>query len=383
MSFKNSTILTIFFGLIIFFSPRLQAGPNLSVRGYFKSLPGLTIDTARDETTFEHLLHQRTNLKWYPNMSTTTALELRTRLFTSGMTDDFPGYTEYLDEDDGSVDMSWVLIDADDVILHTMIDRLWLDWYYDKWQIRFGRQRVNWGMNLVWNPNDIFNTYSYFDFDYEERPGTDGLRLQYYTGVASKLELAVKPEEFDQLIAAGKILLNKWDYDWQFFGGVHEEDLTFGGGWAGDIRGGGFRGEVTVFEPTDDGRAGNFLAAVSGDYTFQSSLYLHAEALYNDNGATDPAEMRLLIEPQSVKNPSPAKYSIFAEIAGELTPLLRANLSAILNPSDDSIFLSPAITWSVRENLDLFLIGQLFCGDDGTEFGDMPHLASARVKWSF
>ena len=37
-------------------------------------------------------------------------------------------------------------------------------------------------MNLVWNPNDLFNAFSFVDFDYEERPGSDALRIQKYTG---------------------------------------------------------------------------------------------------------------------------------------------------------------------------------------------------------
>lgn len=33
---------------------------------------------------------------------------------------------------------------------------------------------------MAWNPNDWFNTYNYFDFDYEERPGTDAIRVRVY-----------------------------------------------------------------------------------------------------------------------------------------------------------------------------------------------------------
>jgi hypothetical protein len=61
----------------------------------------------------------------------------------------------------------------------------YLDYTAGKWQFRVGRQRINWGVNLVWNPNDVFNSFSYFDFDYEERPGSDAVRVQYYTGTTS------------------------------------------------------------------------------------------------------------------------------------------------------------------------------------------------------
>ena len=56
------------------------------------------------------------------------------------------------------------------------------------------RQRINWGQTLVWNPNDIFNAYSYFDFDYIERPGSDAIRLQYYPDYSSAIEMAVKAD---------------------------------------------------------------------------------------------------------------------------------------------------------------------------------------------
>ena len=61
-----------------------------------------------------------------------------------------------------------VLLSADSWFLHTMLDRAWIDYTRGKLQLRLGRQRINWGTNLVWNPNDVFNTFSYFDFDYEE-----------------------------------------------------------------------------------------------------------------------------------------------------------------------------------------------------------------------
>lgn len=66
------------------------------------------------------------------------------------------------------------------MILRTMIDRLWIDWAYKKWELRAGRQRINWGKTSVWNPNDLFNTFNYANFDYEEQAGSDAIKLSYY-----------------------------------------------------------------------------------------------------------------------------------------------------------------------------------------------------------
>ena len=105
----------------------------------------------------------------------------------------FPDYEQMIDEEGGYFDLGTVLISADGWFLHSAIDRAWVDYTLGKLQVRAGRQRINWGVNLVWNPNDIFNTFSYFDFDYEERPGTDAVRVQYYTGTTSSAELVYKP----------------------------------------------------------------------------------------------------------------------------------------------------------------------------------------------
>ena len=108
-----------------------------------------------------------------------------------------------------------------------MLDRLYLDYVKGNLEVRLGRQRVNWGINTVWNPNDIFNAFTFTDFDYEERPGSDALRVKYYTGFASSIEIAVKA--FDRKEdAVGGILwkFNKWNYDFQALVGIMQEDLN-------------------------------------------------------------------------------------------------------------------------------------------------------------
>ncbi|MCK7542259.1 MAG: hypothetical protein MZV63_70990 [Marinilabiliales bacterium] len=67
-------------------------------------------------------------------------------------------------------------------VLNTFIDRASVDFTAGTLQVSAGRQRINWSQALVWNPNDIFNTYSSFDFDYMERPGSDAVRVDLLTG---------------------------------------------------------------------------------------------------------------------------------------------------------------------------------------------------------
>jgi hypothetical protein len=272
--------------------------------------------------------------------------------------------------------------------MHSMLDRAWIEYIKGKWQIRAGRQRINWGINLVWNPNDVFNTFSYFDFDYEERPGTDGLKVQYYTSVTSSAELVYKVgRNNDETAIAGMYRFSKFNYDFQFLGGWVGKDYVLGGGWSGDIKGGGFRGEATWFRPrnmNDTDNFESFVASVSGDYTFKSSLYVHTGFLFNSHGTTGDAGGRSFFAPNiSAKMLSVGRYQLFGQASYPFTPLLSGNFSAMLNPCDGSSFVGPSFTYSLADNWEVMLNGQLFFGDNGTEYGDYGQAVYGRIKWSF
>ncbi|HEY3371978.1 MAG TPA: hypothetical protein VGK10_14070 [Prolixibacteraceae bacterium] len=345
------------------------------------SIPGMNMDYL-----WTNIIHNRLNFKWYTTTKLTTVVEMRNRLIFGNLVSDFPDYKSTIDVDYGLMDLSWISVQGHSWFVHSMIDRAYLDYSSGKWQIIAGRQRVNWGVNLVWNPNDIFNTFSYFDFDYEERPGTDAVRVQYYTGATSSAELVYKPGRDNAHTAlAGMYRFSKWAYDFQFMGGQSGNDWVFGTGWSGDIRGAGFRGELTHFEPRNASSYRATVASVSADYTFSNSWYIHTSALYNSSGKTGKAGgMNLLFNPDlSAKQLSFARYSLFGQVSKPITPLFTGSFSGILNPLDGSFYVGPAVTYSLLTNLELMLTGQLFFGGTGTEFGDIGRFGFGRLKWSF
>ena len=364
---------------------------KVTLNGYVKELymfysPEFTIPGTDMDYLWTNVIHNRLNFKWYATDKLTTVVEMRNRLMFGNLVKDFPGYKSTVDVDNGLMDLSWISAQGSSWFLHSMIDRAYLDYSAGKWQVRVGRQRVNWGVNLVWNPNDIFNTFSYFDFDYEERPGTDAVRVQYYTGVTSSAELVYKPgRDNAHTSLAGIYRSSRWNYDFQFLGGQAGNDWVLGAGWSGDIRGAGFRGELTHFEPRNTSSYQSTVASVSADYTFSDSWYIHTSILYNSAGKRGNAGgMNLLFNPDlSAKQLSNARYSLFGQVSKPITPLFSASFSGILNPLDESFYVGPAFTYSLLDNLELMLTGQLFLGDEGTEFGDIGRLAFGRLKWSF
>ncbi len=387
---KNLFILTF-----VILSSAVPAQEKISFNGYLKELtmyyqPVNPIAISATDSLNSLLLnqfHNRLNFKWNATEKLVFDLEIRNRLFFGQMVKKFPGYEQMIDKEGGYFDLGAVLISADSWFLHSAIDRAWVDYTFGKLQARAGRQRINWGVNLVWNPNDIFNTFSYFEFDYEERPGTDGIKLQYFTSETSSAELVYKiGHNTDETAIAGMYRFSKMNTDFQFLGGWMGKDFVLGTGWSGDIKGGGFRGEVSWFKPLkkDNGSYEALVASVSGDYYFQNSLYVHAAVLYNSHGTIGDAGGRGFFSPDiSAKMLSFGRYNLFGQVSYPFTPLLNASFSSIVNPCDGSFYVGPTFIYSLGNNLELMANGQLFFGRAGTEYGDYGQAVYGRIKWSF
>jgi hypothetical protein len=273
------------------------------------------------------------------------------------------------------------------VYAETGIDRLWIDATCGDLEVRAGRQRVAWGTNLVWNPIDVFNPSSWLDFDNEEKPGTDAIRAQYYLGPASEIDAAWAPgRRVTDTDAAVRIKVNRWGYDWMWIGGRRADDHVAGFGWTGSVAGGGFRGEALLGRPRsgpDRTGRGYLNASISGDYTFANTTYLQVSGLFESRGTTGDAGGLELLEAVARGDLSPGRWALFGEIAKDLTPLWRADLVAIVNPSDGSSYLGPTLTWSATPNTDVTAQALLFAGRDGTEFGGDGRIWMVRAKYSF
>jgi hypothetical protein len=274
--------------------------------------------------------------------------------------------------------------------LHVAFDRLYLTFEKEKWNLQLGRQRINWGQTLVWNPNDIFNTYSFFDFDYVERPGCDALRTTYYHSPTASSELAVSLNASHRATAA---LLHRWNrnnFDYQVMGGLYaESDFVLGGAWSGDFGGLNFRGEFSLFQPLGELLADSGLvmaASVGVDYVFPNSLMFQAEVLYNNVSKAFSAAglMGLYAAPLSAKYLSVCDWNLFGQASWPLTPRLNSSLSALCFAEIQSYYAGFSLDYSVIENLDFSFIAQYFAATEKAGLGNMQILlAFARLKYSF
>lgn len=389
----------ICFSLALFLALSIKA-QIASLTGYIKDMEGVyifehplpTLSGDEINTVSYNLVHNRLNFRLYPTSNLTVALELRNRLFSGKLLQEIPGYADLIASDDGLVDLSWNLADGDKYFINTAIDRLYIDYTIGNWQIRAGRQRINWGINLVWNPNDIFNAFSYMDFDYEERPGSDAILVTWYPTMSSSFDLAYKAaDSITNRAYAAKYRFNVFNYDFQLLAGTAGYDYVAGGGWTGNIWNLGFRGEASYFKPMDeynDQSKEGLSASVSLDYSFPNSLYLNASFLYNGLGTTEKGQSFSLIDPTmqlSAKKLSIGKYELFGQVSYPIGTLFNVSGAAMLNPVDLSMFVAPAMSISLQDNLELYLTSQIMLGDSGTEYAAMGNLYAlfGRLRWSF
>jgi hypothetical protein len=361
---------------------------TVTLNGYFSEMPNLQYNSALDESEFSNQLLNRLNFKWQPVTSFTAAVEFRTRFNYYGSDTSMTSYFKVFEQDAGVIRLSKNIVSGSNYLLNIAIDRLWINYTKDKWQFTLGRQRINWSQTYVWNPNDLFNTYNYLDFDYVERPGCDAIRVQYYPTETSVAEFVVKADSSGKPTIAGLYRFNLRTYDFQFISGItSDNDIVIGGGWAGQLVKGGFTGEISYFMPKKEpfGGSGIVTASMGWDYMLKNSMFLQFECLYNGN-KSDSTVSDLYVNNAfqlSAKNPFLSNFSYFASASYPFTPLLNGSMSTIINPNNKVYILIPSIDFNVLQNLDLSFIAQLIWFNP--QANDLSLLSAwfFRVKYSF
>jgi hypothetical protein len=351
--------------------------------GYVSAMPSIVAINDPQETYWQSLAHNRLNLGWSFGAGFRLEASARTR-FLAG--DGRMFNVNEIGADQGIADLSWNVFEAKNTVLNTTLDRLNFSFEKDKISLKFGRQRINWGQNFVWNPNDLFNAYSFFDFDYVERPGCDAFRGTYYHSAASQTEIAVSASAGNEITAAAMHRFNRKNFDFQAIGGLfRRRDLVLGGAWCGDIRSVGFRGEFTVFQPLNPSpEAVTTLAASAGvDYTFKNSLFLQAEALYNPLGGADSSAglLGVYAADLSAKTLSISEWNIFAQASYPFSPIISGSLSAMHFPDIRACYAGVALDVSLLDNLDLSFISQFFATAQAPSM--QAALGFARLKYNF
>lgn len=383
-----ATFCCLFIILNGFFKDSSAQNPvSFTINGYLKELPLLTLDRNFSEPGFSNVLHNRLNTRLDLNSNIHVVAEGRNRIFYNELLSENPAYRDFFGYDPGLMDLSWTWYSEGSWLGNTMIDRLYIDWRHNNWQVRVGRQRVNWGINFVSNPNDLFNTFSFFDFDYDERPGADAVRVQYFVDHFSQVQIAISPARNSrEMVAAGMFNFSLNNYDVQTLAGYYKNRLALGLGWAGSIGGAGFKGEATWFydlEEVQGLKPGNLVASIGMDYLFGSGTFVMVELLYNGGYHRRKTENLILIQPLQPDNIMFSEYAATVSLTHPFSPILSGGLSVMGLPDARAIFVSPSITWNVLTDLDFGFLAQVFTAEEASAFAEAGSLWMITLRYSF
>jgi hypothetical protein len=353
-------------------------------KGYVKNMQTITL--GRNTLITDNLIHNRLNFKLYPTKQLTIGLEARNRIIWGETMKATPGYASYFDVDNGFVDMSFNIAQNNNAVFNSTIDRAYINWAKGNWAVRAGRQRINWGINTFWNANDIFNAYNFTDFDYEERAGSDAIKVERYFNGMSSVQVAVSQGAKSNSTVAGMLYkFNKRGYDFQVLTGWYKTDYVLGGGWAGNIKDASFKGEITYFQPAEKmDSLGVLNASVSTDIIHGSKYFSSWGVLFNSNGVTDisRANSNLLAFKLSSKALMPTKYNLLTSHMFTLSPLTSLSVIVLYSPAAHYTLLMPSFTYSLAQTWDLSLVAQSSFADIG-RYINIGNAFFVRLKWSF
>jgi len=261
--------------------------------------------------------------------------------------------------------------------------RAWINYDSQHLQVKIGRQRVAWGTGRVWNPTDRFNPVDPTALEPEEKTGVDGLFSEFRYSNSGALQIVAAPGRGARNVSrklAFRLRDTLGETDFSILAGRIGDEDVFGGDVAANLWGGGLHGEIL------NARRSNGVpytqASAGYEYTLttpwlSSGLYLLAEYFFN--GAAE----RMDIMPVSDRLFSHVRHQLGLSAGYDLTPLWRLEGVIIADAVKGSAFVSPRLTWSVMENVELNWFVLLFGGHAGSEFGDRANIYSMQLEAYF
>lgn len=277
------------------------------------------------------------------------------------------------------LDLDWTLLDRKNIFWRHRLYRAYGQYKSEKISLTAGRQRIAWGTGRLWNPTDLFNPVDPLQLEQDEKRGVDALSFDWFFDDFSFLNLVYAPQRSREDLKAGaRLKTSLEDWDLSFMGGRFEEDKVIGGDFSTTLFEGGLRGEMTYTRNSTDNND-FFRFVFSYDYTFENSLYFLLEYFYN-GGNLPVFDLTSFLQ----DGIATVRKNFFGlNIGYDITPLIRAETLFIWDVDGKSTFIWPKLIWSVAQNLDATLSGQIYHGNEDSEFGPFSNLYHAELQYFF
>ena len=276
------------------------------------------------------------------------------------------------------------------------VERLFLDYYGERVDVRLGRQALNWGSAQVLNPTDLFAEVLVAE-PWRERKGVNAARVNWAWKSGGQLTtVAAVNDDFDEGRLGARATWNLFQTDISPVASVTTAMDTFLGI---DLR--GQRGIGWWFEGGTHLSGGSALPEMSVglDYSFlvRDGLLLGLQYTYDGTGIADPLDYSLAArgsvlvpvpgcdaaaETFSLPEDTEPRFTIGQHYALAWTRLAwddqwTLQASALMNLQDQSTFVLPTLGWTPGGRWSLNAGGQLLLGEG--EFS--PDVYTSRVDF--
>ncbi len=246
-----------------------------------------------------------------------------------------------------------------------------------------GKQYLNWGRAMLFNPTDLLRPKNLTEPSYE-REGVGALSVSLPLGTLSDVMVAYVPEGgfdtsakvlrgrthlagFDLSLLAAELWEEPLESRFATTAREREQRFTLGGDVSGEILGLGVWLEGTWSSMPDEDWVELTLGA---NYTLPSRTHIALEGYFDGRGKwTEPYGLDRWLALFTGFRRTAGKGLLFGTVDHPFTDLLNAGLSGLGNTGDRSLLLIPHLRYAFAQDVDLTLQILLPLGSDGTEFG--------------
>jgi len=288
------------------------------------------------------------------------------------------------------------------------IDRLVYKQRYKNTSFAFGRQSIDWGSGRLWQPLNVFGSFSPTDLDTDYKPGIDAARLDWFPSDFSSLTAvyAFSPNDNaaidDNTNAAIHYRSQVGDLsELALLAGSVIGSRVFGASYESAWAGMGWRVEGAHYNDTKTNK--NTIFWIAGiDYQFANGTLLAAEWYDNSRGANDVTS---LIN-TNIQTDTFIKYGLQQQLSQrvlgisvnkDLTPLLSGSYILLASPLKDvdgglttSLLHQVNLSYSVSNESDILFSYQFAngrglntLGKAQSEFGHVPASMTIRLRFYF
>jgi hypothetical protein len=248
--------------------------------------------------------------------------------------------------------------------------------------LTIGRQPISFGTGFFFTPMDLVAPFSPATIDREYKPGVDAIRGDLFLGTATRFTALISYAgdwNLDGMVAAGHARTTVVGVDLGAFLARAYGDQVFGIEMAGDAMGLGLRAEATATFPAkatafdiDDGELivptggpSPFLRAVVGADLRFDTVSIFGELYMQTLGELDPDDYLQRFADERFSRGElwlVGRYYGAVSASWQMNPLLTTSVSAFMNFGDASLMISPALSWSVSNEVDVNIGAQLSQG---------------------